>query len=134
MSTSLASDPTPDPRPGVVTFTARGEQALDELASRLAAECDGTTESVTSLLEQILTADVHDLAAALEIAGPGTQARERRELLDGVDVDESTPGQTPEEAAGRRLGAHAHPTACRARPRFGVRRQVRIAEPSPVYG
>lgn len=105
MSTSPGSDPTLDPRPGVVTFTARGEQALDELASRLAAECDGTTESITSLLEQVLTTDVYDLAAALDIAGPGTQARERRELLDGVDVDETTPGQSPDEAARRRLGA-----------------------------
>lgn len=107
MSTSSASDSTPDPRPGVVTFTARGERALDELASRLAAQCDGTTESITSLLEQVLTTDVDDLAAALDIAGPGTQARNRRELLDGIDVDETTPGQSPDEAARRRLGAHS---------------------------
>ena len=106
MSPSLASDPTPDPRPGVVTFTALGEHALDELASRLAAEYDGTTESITSLLEQVLTTDVDDLVAALDIAGPGTQTRERRELLDGVDVDETTPGQNPDEAARRRLGTH----------------------------
>lgn len=106
MSTFPASDPTPGPRPGVVTFTARGEQALDELASRLAAECDGTTESITSLLDQVLTTDVDDLAAALDIADPGTQARGRRELLGGVDVDETTPGQSPDEAARRRLGAH----------------------------
>lgn len=106
MSTSPASDPTPDPGPGVVTFTAEGERALDDLASRLAAECDGTTQSITSLLEQVLTTDVADLAAALGIVDPSTRSRERRELLDGVEVDETTPGQSPEEAARRRLGAH----------------------------
>lgn len=106
MSTSPASDPRPDPGPGVVTFTAEGERALDDLASRLAAECDGTTESITSLLEQVLTADVADLAAALDIADPSARSRERREMLDGVDVDETTPGQSPDETARRRLGAH----------------------------
>lgn len=106
MSTSPASEPTPDTEPGVVTFTAEGEQALDDLAGRLAAECDGTTESITSLLEQVLTTDVADLAAALDVVDPGTRSRERRELLDGVDVDETTPGLSPDEAARRRLGAH----------------------------
>lgn len=105
MSTSPASEPTPDPGPGVIAFTAEGERALDDLAGRLAAECDGTTESITSLLEQVLTADVADLAAALGVADPGTPDRDRRELLDGVDVDETTPGQSPDDAARRRLGA-----------------------------
>ncbi|MGD9961877.1 hypothetical protein [Nocardioides sp.] len=106
MSTSPASDPTPDPGPGVVTFTAEGERALDDLASRLAARCDGTTESITSLLEQVLTAEVADLAAALDLADPNARSRDRRELLDGVEVDETTPGQSPDETASRRLGAH----------------------------
>lgn len=105
MSTSPASEPTPDAGPGVIAFTAEGERALDDLAGRLAAECDGTTESITSLLEQVLTADVADLAAALDITDPGARSRERRELLDRVDVDETTPGQSPDEAARRRLGA-----------------------------
>lgn len=104
MSTSPASKPTPDPGPGVIAFTAEGERALDDLAGRLTAECDGTTESITSLLEQVLTADVADLAAALDVVDPGTRSRGRRELLDGVDVDETTPGQSPDEAARRRLG------------------------------
>lgn len=43
MSTSPASGPTPDPEPGVIAFTAEGERALDDLAGRLAAKCDGTT-------------------------------------------------------------------------------------------
>lgn len=106
MSTPPATDPIPHPRPDVVTFTTRGEQALDELARRLAAECDGTTDSITSLLEKVLTTDVDDLAAAFDIADPGTHALERRELLDGVDVTETTPRQSPDEAARRRLGAH----------------------------
>ncbi len=108
MGTSPASDPTPDPNPGVVTFTARGAQALDILASLLVAECDGTTEGITSLLEQVLTTDVEDLAAALDAAAdPASRARERRELLAGVDVDETTRGHSPDDAARRRLGARA---------------------------
>ncbi len=106
MSTFPASDPTPDSGPGVVTFTAEGEQALDDLARRLVDEFDGTTESIASLLERVLTTDVADLAAALDIADPGPRSQERRELLDGVNVDETTPGQSPDEAARRRLGAH----------------------------
>lgn len=111
MSTSPASDPPPEAATavmtGVVTFTARGEQALDELASRLVADCDGTTESITSLLEQVLTTDVGDLASALEVADePAARPRDRRELLNGIDVDETTPGQSPDDAARRRLSAH----------------------------
>ncbi|MEP7737742.1 hypothetical protein ABKW28_08845 [Nocardioides sp. 31GB23] len=70
-------------------------------------EFDGTTESIVSLLERVLTTDVADLAAALDIADPGPRSQERRELLDGVNVDETTPRQSPDEAARRRLGAHA---------------------------
>lgn len=103
MSTSPASAPTPDPWPGVITFTAKGERALNDLASRLAVECDGATESIISLLEQVLTADVADLAAALDIADLGTRSRDRRLLLDKVDVDETTLGQSPDEITRRRL-------------------------------
>lgn len=106
MSTSPASNPTPDPGPGVVTFTAEGERAIDDLAGRLADQCDGTTNSITLLLEQVLTADVADLAAALDIDDAGAQTFDGRELLDGVDVDETIPGQSPDEGAQHRLGAH----------------------------
>lgn len=106
MSTYPTSDPTPDPGPGVVTFTAEGERALDDLASRLLDECDGNTESIASLFERVLTTDVADLAAALDIVDPSPRSQERRELLDGVDIDETTPGQSPDEAPRRRLGAH----------------------------
>lgn len=106
MSTSRASDSTPDSGPGVVIFTAEGERALDDLASRLVDELDGTTESIASLLERVLKTNVADLAGALDLADPGPRSRERRERLDGVNVDEVTPGQSPDEAARRRLGAH----------------------------
>lgn len=106
MSNPPANDPTPNPGHSVVTFTAEGERAIDDLASRLADECDGTTESITSLLEQVLTTDIGDLAAALDIPDPSARSQAGRELLDGVDVDETTPGQSPDEAARRRLGAH----------------------------
>lgn len=103
MSTAPTSDPTLDHGPGVIAFTADGERAIDDLAGRLAARYDGTTESIISLLEQVLTADVADLAAALDVVDRGARSRERRELLDGVDVDETTAGQGPDEAARRRL-------------------------------
>lgn len=109
MSTSPASGPTPDRSPGVVTFTARGEAALDELVGRLVAGCDGTTESITAVLEQVLGADVDVLAAALAApAQPLTAARSDRadptNTVEDVEVDEVVPGETPDAAARRRLG------------------------------
>ena len=52
------------PGPGVVAFTARRNAALDELAATLAAQCDGSPTSIADLLEQVLEADIEQLAEA----------------------------------------------------------------------
>ena len=117
MSTSPAARLTPDHASGVVTFTARGNQALEEIASGLVAQCDGTTQSITTLLALVLTVDVADLAAALD-ADPSiarvltrrADTHQRGDLLDG-DVDESIAGNCPDEAARRRLGLNPSPQA-----------------------
>ena len=61
MSTSRAENPVP----GVVTFTARGDSALDRLADALVAECDGSPGGIADILERVLDADVEDLAECL---------------------------------------------------------------------
>lgn len=106
MSTFPASDPTPHSDRGVVTFTARGEQLLDEMARRLVGDCDGTLEGIASLLEQVLSSKVADLTEVMEAPAAAGQ-RERRELVDQIDVDDTTPGETLDEAAPPRLGARA---------------------------
>lgn len=106
MSTSPASDQTPDPAPdparGVVAFTARGDAALDELVSTLVAGCDGTTASITAVLEQVLGADVDDLAAGLSATAVASAVPAE---TASIDVDETTPGESPDQAARRRMGA-----------------------------
>lgn len=97
MSTSSAENPVH----GVVTFTARGNAALDQLADALAAECDGSPTSIADLLERVLEADIEDLAESLsETTNPQADR-------PGRDVEEVGPAaESPDEAAGRRLGAH----------------------------
>ncbi len=84
----MSTSPAENPVPGVVTFTARGNAALDQLAEALAAECDGSPTSIADLLERVLEADIEDLAEPLsEEAGPAVES--------------------PDEAARRRLSARA---------------------------
>lgn len=54
-----------DPGTGVVTFTALGDAALDQLACSLAAECDGSPGSIMEILTHVCGADVQDLVDAL---------------------------------------------------------------------
>lgn len=74
---------------GVVVFTPRGEVALDQLATVLTAHCSGTPEGIAKVLDQVMHADMTDLAEALTaIAGasehrahpchdaPGVESRE----------------------------------------------------------
>jgi hypothetical protein len=97
MSTSSAENPVP----GVVTFTSRGNAALDQLADALAAECDGSPTSIADLLERVLEADIEDLAESLSETTQPQADRPRR------DVEEVGPAAaSPDEAARRRLGTH----------------------------
>jgi hypothetical protein len=91
------------PVPGVVTFTERGNAALDKLAATLAAGCDGSPTSIADLLEHVLETDIEDLAEALNETTRATPASHF-----GYDVAEVGPAaESPDEAARRRLGAHA---------------------------
>lgn len=100
----MSTSPTENPVPGVVTFTARGNAALDQLAEALVAECDGSPTSIADLLERVLEADIEDLAEPLsQTARPGASA-DRADL----DVQEAgPPAESPDEAARRRLFARA---------------------------
>jgi hypothetical protein len=96
----LSTSPIENPVPGVVTFTARGNAALDQLAEALVAECDGSPTSIADILERVLEADIEDLAESLsETEQP--VATTRQEALDVEEV--GPPPESPDEAARRRL-------------------------------
>ncbi|MDP3893322.1 hypothetical protein [Nocardioides sp.] len=98
----MSTSPAENPVPGVVTFTARGNAALDRLAEALTAECDGTPTSIADILERVLEADIEDLAESLSETGQPVPPA-RQEGLD-VDVEEVGPApERPDEAARRRL-------------------------------
>jgi hypothetical protein len=61
----MSTSPAENPVPGVVTFTAHGNAALDQLAEALAADCDGSPTSIADILERVLEADIEDLAESL---------------------------------------------------------------------
>lgn len=95
----MSTSSTEDPVPGIVTFTARGDAALDQLADALVAESDGSPASIADLLERVLEADIEDLAETLSTpARPAATGR--------AEVEELGPApESPDEAAHRRLGA-----------------------------
>ena len=96
----MSTSPAENPVPGVVTFTARGNATLDQLAEDLVAECDGSPASIADLLERVLEADIEDLDETLSSA-----AQPDPDLPDR-DVGEVGPAaEGPDEAARRRLGA-----------------------------
>lgn len=53
---------------GAVTFTPRGQAALDNLAASLASRCAGSTASIAEVLQQVLDADIEQLADAVSEA------------------------------------------------------------------
>jgi len=97
---TMSTSPAENPVSGVVTFTACGNAALDQVAETLAAGCDGSPTSIADILERVLKADIEDLAASLsETAQPAGCA----DLVD-LDVEEvGPPAESPDEAARRRL-------------------------------
>jgi hypothetical protein len=96
----MSTSPAENPVPGVVTFTARGNAALDQLADALVAECDGSPASIADLLERVLEADIEDLAETLSEAVQPLTGRE--------EVQERGPApQSPDDAARRRLSARS---------------------------
>lgn len=100
----MSTSPAENPLPGVVTFTARGNAALDQLAEALAADCDGSPTSIADVLERVLEADIADLAESLSETA---QSAAPADLMD-LDVEElGPPAESPDEAARRRLSPRA---------------------------
>lgn len=102
----MSTSPAENPVPGVVTFTARGNAALDQLAEALAADCDGSPTSIADILERVLEADIEDLAESLSATA---QPDGRASLVD-LDIEEvGPPAESPDEAARRRLSPRTAP-------------------------
>jgi len=81
----------------VVVFTPRGEAAPDQLATVLTAHCSGTPEGIAKVLDQVMHANMTDLAEALTAIAEASEHRAQRPL--------DAPGaESPEIAARRRLG------------------------------
>lgn len=106
MSTAPAEEPGCGMAPhGLVRFTDRGEEALDALVTDMVARCDATPEGIAELLDQVLHADVSQLASALTaINAPAQDLRGDEPLV--VDADLAQTPETADEAARRRLGRH----------------------------
>jgi hypothetical protein len=116
----MSTSPAENPVPGVVTFTARGNAALDQLAEALVAGCDGSPTSIADLLERVLEADIADLADSLsETAQPAAAAAPA-----DLDIEEIGPtAESPDEAARRRLSPRApHAGGNPDAPRAGIAR------------
>lgn len=100
MSTSPAEKPTP----GVVTFTAQGDRALDRLAAGLVDACDGSPASIADVLERVLSADIAELADALsDTTRPPTAAQAHATRADHEISETGPPSESPDQAARRRL-------------------------------
>ena len=101
----MSTSPADNPVPGVITFTAQGNAALDQLAASLAAQCDGSPASIADVLQQVLEADIEDLAEAVTETAPQHTTRGSRAGYDASEV--GVPAESPDDAARRRLGGHA---------------------------
>lgn len=100
----MSTPPTKNPGPAVVTFTARGNEALDHLAARLAADCDGSPASIADLLGHVLEADIEDLAESMDEADP-LPARHSHLSHAADEIPPTT--ESPDDKARRRLAARA---------------------------
>ena len=87
MSTSPAEKPTP----GVVTFTAQGNRALDRLAAGLVDACDGSPASIADVLERVLSADIAELADALSETTRSPTASQAHATRADHEISETGP-------------------------------------------
>lgn len=95
VSTTDSRDAVPS---GVVRFTPRGEAALDRLATVLTAHCSGTPEGLANVMDQVMHADMTDLAEALTAIAEAYEERAHPRL-------DKPPAETMDAAAQRRLGS-----------------------------
>jgi hypothetical protein len=108
MSALPTSESDPAAASGVVVFTARGKVALDQLATVLTAHCSGTPEGIAMVLEEVLHADMADLAEALTAIAEASEHR-------AGPSDDAPGAEGPDVAARRRLGRRDQtPTAALA--------------------
>lgn len=82
----MSTSPAEQPGSGIVTFTQQGERALDRLAADLVDHCDGSTASIADILEQVLSADVAELADKLDEEDPGRSSSQEVAALLGVST------------------------------------------------
>ncbi|GAB6986636.1 hypothetical protein [Nocardioides pyridinolyticus] len=87
----MSTSPAEQSGSGIVTFTQQGDRALDRLAADLVDHCDGSAASIADILEQVLLADIAELADRLG---------------ESLRAEECGPApESPDHAARRRLGA-----------------------------
>jgi hypothetical protein len=87
----MRTSPAEQPGSDIVTFTQQGDRALDRLAADLVDHCDGSAGSIADILEQVLSADIAELAD---------------KLGESLVCGEAGPApESPDQAARRPLGA-----------------------------
>ena len=120
----MSNPPAQHPVPGVVTFTERGNAALDTLSATLAAACDGSPASIADVFEYVMEADIEDLAEALKRAGGTSATKEAAAQPEEADL-----GHSPEtEIAQVHRSDHQHDhtdSAASQRPQLDHRRGPR---------
>ncbi len=94
----MSTSPPEKPIPGIVTFTTQGNCALDRLAAGLVGDCDGSPASIADILEQVLSAEIEELADLLT-ATPA---------LPGPCPKTGPTPDSPDQAARWRLQRHQH--------------------------
>lgn len=100
----MSTSPAEKPAPGVVTFTAQGNRALDRLAAGLVDACDGSPASIADVLERVLSADIAELADALRETTRSPTASQAHATRADHEISETGPSpETPDQTASRRL-------------------------------
>jgi hypothetical protein len=90
----------------LITFTNRGEAALDELATVLTAHCSHTPEGIVRVLDEVMHTPLDDLAAALSAIVDAT-SRRNLSLREPAEVEQidahNHGGPKPRSTGGRAL-------------------------------
>lgn len=87
----MSTFPAENPVPGVVTFTVRGDAALDQLAAALKRLSAKAPARIADILEQVLDADIEHLAKALSETAGSAGPRQLAASDDVTDLDLAPP-------------------------------------------